>query len=318
MAFPLSYELESPLDEVLVELEHAAVPGVGIDDELAVRESSVEVDGVLSGHHPVALPVRDEHRLVDAREVRWLLLTPAVDGLELGAERAYGDGLVAVVRTFLDPCQELLPGSAAVRGPGEEEELLGVLAGEQSSGGVEVGDAGDLVDAFAPRRAGAGEDQLAHQLRLLLGDHLGDHAAHGEPEQVDLIEAEGTDEDGGVAGHLLDGRRCGPAGGTDTSVVEGDDPMLGSDAVHDSGVPVVQDGGQVGEEDHWHAGGWAELTVGEGRAAGVDGLGGCVLPRRVHGSTLGRLDLGHRCFSLTARAAVGCWGYHTKRILTRP
>jgi hypothetical protein len=46
---PLSEELESPLDEVLVELEHAAVPGVGIDNELAVRESSVEVDGVLVG-----------------------------------------------------------------------------------------------------------------------------------------------------------------------------------------------------------------------------------------------------------------------------
>jgi hypothetical protein len=30
-----------------VELEHPAVPGVGIHDELAVRESSIEVDDVL-------------------------------------------------------------------------------------------------------------------------------------------------------------------------------------------------------------------------------------------------------------------------------
>src|SRR5512132_1541268 len=94
---PLSEELESPLDEVLVELEHPAVPGVGIDDELAVRESSVEVDGVLGGHHLVAVTVHDEHGLVDAREVGGLLLTPSVDGLELGTERAHGDGLVAVV-----------------------------------------------------------------------------------------------------------------------------------------------------------------------------------------------------------------------------
>jgi hypothetical protein len=42
MALPLSEELERPLDEVLVELEHPAVPGVGIDDEPAVRESSIE------------------------------------------------------------------------------------------------------------------------------------------------------------------------------------------------------------------------------------------------------------------------------------
>ena len=54
------------------------MPGVWIDDELAVRESSVEVDGVLGGHHLVALAVHDEHRLVDAPEVRGLLLTPAV------------------------------------------------------------------------------------------------------------------------------------------------------------------------------------------------------------------------------------------------
>jgi hypothetical protein len=69
-----------------VELENPAVPGVGIEDGLAVGESSIEVDGVLGGHHLVALAIHDEHRLVDAREVRGLLLTPSVDGLELGAE----------------------------------------------------------------------------------------------------------------------------------------------------------------------------------------------------------------------------------------
>src|ERR687898_1355031 len=86
MTVPLSEELESPLDEVVVELEPPAVPGVGIDHELAIRESSVEVDSVLGGHHLVPLAVHDEHRLVDAREVGGVLLTPSVDGLELGAE----------------------------------------------------------------------------------------------------------------------------------------------------------------------------------------------------------------------------------------
>jgi hypothetical protein len=36
---------------------------------------------------------------VDASEIRGLMLTPSVDGLELGAERADGDGLAAVVST---------------------------------------------------------------------------------------------------------------------------------------------------------------------------------------------------------------------------
>jgi hypothetical protein len=66
MTLPLSEELQSPLDEVLVELEDAAVAGVGIDDELAVGESSVKVDGVLCRHHLVAVTVHDEHR-------RWML-----------------------------------------------------------------------------------------------------------------------------------------------------------------------------------------------------------------------------------------------------
>ena len=94
-----SEELESALDEVLVELEDAAVAGVWVDDELAVGESSVQVDGVLGGHHLVVVTVGDEDRLVDGREVRGLLQSPAVDGLELGAERAHGDRLVAVVRS---------------------------------------------------------------------------------------------------------------------------------------------------------------------------------------------------------------------------
>jgi hypothetical protein len=129
-----------------------------------------------------------------------------------------------------------------------------------------------------PCWAGSGEDHLAHQLRVLLRNHLGDHAAHGEPEEVDLIEAEGANEGDGVPGHLLDSRRRGPAGGTDTSIVESDDPMLGGDAVHNSGVPVVQDRGQVGEEDHRHTSPRAELTVGELHAAGVDGVRRRVLP----------------------------------------
>src|SRR5215207_8174593 len=76
----------------------------------------------------------------------------------------------------------------------KKRNCLGSWRVSSPSGGVEVGDAGHLVDAFAPGRASSGEDHLAHQLRLLLGDDLGDHAAHGEPEQVDLIQAEGTDE----------------------------------------------------------------------------------------------------------------------------
>jgi hypothetical protein len=133
---------------------------------------------------------------------------------------------------------------------------------------------------WPPRGAGSGEDHLAHELRLLLRDHLGDHAAHGEPEQVDLIQAQGADEGDGVPGHLLDGRRRRAGGGTDAPVVEGDDRVLGGDAVHDPGVPVVQDRGQVGEEDHRYPRARAELTVGELHSARRESARGDVGPRR--------------------------------------
>ena len=58
--------------------------------------------------------------------------------------------------------------------------------------------------------------------------------------------------------------------------------VLRGDAVDDPGVPVVQDRGQVGEEDHRDPGLRAELAVGEIHSAGGDGAGRCVLVRRHH------------------------------------
>src|SRR5687768_18615916 len=62
-------EFETLLDELLVELEDAAVAGVGIDHQLTVRQASSEVDRVLRRDHPVALAVRDEHGLANDGEV---------------------------------------------------------------------------------------------------------------------------------------------------------------------------------------------------------------------------------------------------------
>jgi hypothetical protein len=56
-----------------VELEHPAVAGVGVEDELAVGESSIEVDGVLGGS-PVAtgeFRVADLVAFVSCGEYRW-------------------------------------------------------------------------------------------------------------------------------------------------------------------------------------------------------------------------------------------------------
>ena len=82
-------------------------------------------------------------------------------------------------------------------------------------------------------------------------DHqrLGDHPAEGEGEDVDGVETECSDEGVGVVGHRLDGVGNGPGGGSDAAVVEGDDVVLLCDRVDDPGVPVVQRGGEVDQED---------------------------------------------------------------------
>src|SRR5205814_4963124 len=123
------------------------------------------------------------------------------------------------------------------------------------------------------------------QLRLIAGDHLGDHAAHGEPVKIDLVEAEGADERDGVVGHRLDRVGGVAAGGTDAAVVEGDDPVLCGDAVDHPRVPVVEVACQVHEEDDRHTGLRAELAVGEIHTTSGDGAGRCVLVRHHHAAS---------------------------------
>src|SRR5918994_3138237 len=64
-ALLLRQELESLLDELLVELEDSAVAGVRVDHQLVVRQTSGHVEGVRRGQHPVVIAVREEHGVAD-------------------------------------------------------------------------------------------------------------------------------------------------------------------------------------------------------------------------------------------------------------
>src|SRR5215211_8803267 len=278
----LREELESLLDELLVELEDSSVACVRVDHQLVVRQTSGHVEGVRRRQHPVVIAVREEHGLADEGEVVRLLLAPAAAGLQLREVRADGDRRVALDRALLEPSQQRLALTLAVCGPGKEEELLRVLATQQAAEGVDLRDPHDLLHALATGRAGAREDQLADQLRLVPGDHLGDHAAHGEPVKIDLVETQRADERDGVLGHRLDRVGRLASGGTDAAVVEGDDPVLCGDSVDHPRVPVVEVPRQVHEEDHRDAGLRAELAVGELHTTSGDGARWRVLVRREH------------------------------------
>src|SRR5436309_925565 len=62
----LREELEGLLDELLVVLEDSAVPGVRVDHQLVVRQTSGHVEGVRRRQHPVVIAVREEYGLADA------------------------------------------------------------------------------------------------------------------------------------------------------------------------------------------------------------------------------------------------------------
>jgi hypothetical protein len=58
-------EFERLGHEVRVELEHPAVSGIGVDDEVAIRKTPRQIVGVLAWDHAITLTVCDKHRLVN-------------------------------------------------------------------------------------------------------------------------------------------------------------------------------------------------------------------------------------------------------------
>src|SRR6266498_5451618 len=256
-------ELQSLWDELVVKLEDAAVPRVGIDLELAVRQALGQVDRVERRHHAVVIAVGNEDWLLDGGQIGRLLHTPGVNGLELGAKGYERNRLVAVLGPLLQPLDELpgLPPSIGCRG--EEEIILRVFEGQITLENVNDRYLGNLVDAHTAGRAGTSENHLPHELRLQLHDDLGNHAAKRESKQVHLFKSQRPDEGDGVSRHGLDrvGRRA-PRGAY-PAVVEDDHAALRGDAIHNAWVPIVQHCSQVIQEDHRHAGRGAEFAVGE-------------------------------------------------------
>ena len=152
----------------------------------------MHVFGKHRGHHPVVVAVGDRGRLGELRQVRQGRSDPTVDRLQLRPERLHLDGRVPVYGAFLEPVDERacgkLTGGIAI----EEQELLRIRAGQGAAEHVEVGDAGDLVDVLTAGGAGTREDQLADQPGVFDDEGLGDDAAEGEGENVDLAEPEGA------------------------------------------------------------------------------------------------------------------------------
>src|SRR5213593_3533496 len=96
-------ELDGDGGELVVELEDAAVSGVGVDDQLGALDAPVQVLGENRGHHPVVIAVGDEGGLGDLRQIVRRAASPPLDRLQLRPERLHLDRSVTVDGTLLEP-----------------------------------------------------------------------------------------------------------------------------------------------------------------------------------------------------------------------
>ena len=208
------------------------------------------------------------------------------------------DRLIPIVGALLQPLDECSRLRLAVGRSGEEQKFLGILECGQRVECVEVGQFRHVDDAFASGGPRPREDDLSHQRRLLLRDHLRDEAAQGKAEEVDLVESQCADERDGVLCHRLDRVRCLALGSADPAIVEGDHAVLGRDAVDDPGVPIVEVRGEVIQEDHRYAGIDAQLPVDESGSADGDRFRRRALVQRA-------APAGARCMQMTCGIVPG-------------
>lgn len=145
------------------------------------------------------------------------------DRFELGVECAQADRLVTIYRTFFQTTQEVLGGLLAGGVPVEEEESLGVCAGQNGTENIVVGGGNNPMDILATARAGAGEHELADDTGVGDDHVLGDKAAHRESENIDLAVAQAGNKPVGVLGGGFDGGGNLTGGGTHALLVKGND-----------------------------------------------------------------------------------------------
>src|SRR5918994_576516 len=99
-------ELDDGGSELVVELEDAAVPGVGVDAQLRALDAPVQVLGESRRHHPVVVAVGDEGGLGDLRQIVRRAASPLLDRLQLRPERLHLYRGVTIDGAFLEPVDE--------------------------------------------------------------------------------------------------------------------------------------------------------------------------------------------------------------------
>jgi hypothetical protein len=182
------------------------VIGIRKDDQLGVGQALLQDVGIVGRDDDVVTTLHDQSGLTDVLQVvehAFALGDVLADGLAL-----VGDPLGAHLRiAVLALPFALEEGEARLAAGGRRGEVHG----EPQVLGRIVGSRKDRMRLASRHvgaaRAGAHQDQPTHQLAALQGDFLGDHAADGKAQHVDLGEPQALDESDGIGAHF------GEAGG---------------------------------------------------------------------------------------------------------
>src|SRR5580704_5233183 len=262
-------------DEELGILELRAVIGVGVDDQLRIRDVLLHDEGVDRGHDHVVTAVHDECWLLDRLQIvvrPFLLDAPLVHRPNLGGRNLVVHLGIAPLLTKMLALQELQSRRLARLGRTEEnrepEMLRRIIGGAEDP----LCYLSQRLHSLTAARTGADQDQLADEIGRLQRDFLRDHAADREAQNIRLVQTKCSAEGDCVSAHLLERRRdlAGAAG--NACVVEQDHLTVASQAIRHRRVPVIHGARVVLVEDNRHAAGLAESAIGEANSVGLDVL----------------------------------------------
>ncbi len=168
-----------------------AVIGVGVDDQLRIRDVLLHDEGVDRGHDHVITAVHDERRLLDRLQIvvgPLSLDAPLVHRFDLGGRHLVVHFGIAALLPKMRALQELPSRRLACLGRTEENrepEMLGRIIGGAEDPLCYLG---QRLHSLTTARTGAHEDQLADEIGRLKRHFLRDHAADREAEHIHLVQ----------------------------------------------------------------------------------------------------------------------------------
>src|ERR1700732_1719179 len=253
-----------------------AVIGVGIDDQLRVRDVLLHDEGVDRGQVHIVTAVHDECWLLERLQIvvgPLLLDAPLAYRFDLGGRHLVVHFGIAALLPKMRALQELPSRRLARCGRTEfdrEPDTLGRIVGVGTK--EPPCSLGYQLHSLTAARTCAIDDHPANEIGRLQSDFLYDQAADREAKYVNLLQAQRLDEGDGVGGPLFEcGRDLAGAAG-DARVVEQDHLAAASQAIRHRWVPIIHGAEVVLIENERHAAGLAEPAIGEADSLGLDEL----------------------------------------------